>query len=298
VVFEKSEKYKEYDRIVRIGTHTSDNRLKKRLTNHFVNENKDGSIFRKNIGLALLTKAADPYFSVWNLDTSRPEICTSHAGSINQDYQKKIEKEVTRYLQQNMTFVCIPVDQASDRLRLEEGLIASLNQSPNFKSSSSWLGLYNQKREIAESGLWNSQGLNGILLNKQEIEDVKRMVSPKSVDADQSQTQVSSSSQTRFDECIQTPKQSKSISTEMIAEYINQKLNKASHRGETYIDITSGDIHRELNLSNLMPSVCGAMRRIKQPQDQVLHTTKSGNSSTIKFRYILKGRSFKLFPKW
>ena len=39
---------------------------------HFVKESKDRSIFRKNIGRALLHKAADPFLAEWELDrTSR-----------------------------------------------------------------------------------------------------------------------------------------------------------------------------------------------------------------------------------
>ena len=38
------------DRIVRIGTHTGENQLRSRLMQHFVKENKNRSIFRKNIG--------------------------------------------------------------------------------------------------------------------------------------------------------------------------------------------------------------------------------------------------------
>ena len=49
IVFEKGEQYNNMERIVRVGTHTSQDRLKRRLTDHFVNENHDGSIFRKNI---------------------------------------------------------------------------------------------------------------------------------------------------------------------------------------------------------------------------------------------------------
>ena len=67
IVFEKGELYKKYDRIVRIGTHTSDGRLKARLKNHFITENKDDSIFRKNIGLALLSLADDPYAEIWRI---------------------------------------------------------------------------------------------------------------------------------------------------------------------------------------------------------------------------------------
>ncbi len=74
IVFEKGEHYKDYDRIVRVGTHDSPDRLKPRLKNHFVNENKDGSIFRKNIGLALLSRRNDEYINNWVLDTSKEKI--------------------------------------------------------------------------------------------------------------------------------------------------------------------------------------------------------------------------------
>jgi len=59
VLFEKGEKGHGMNRIVRIGTHTGKNQLRSRLMQHFINENKDRSIFRKNIGRALLSKARD-----------------------------------------------------------------------------------------------------------------------------------------------------------------------------------------------------------------------------------------------
>lgn len=73
LVFEKGERYHNMDRIVRVGTHTSADRLKKRLRDHFVKEDHDGSIFRKNIGKAILNAYNDPYLPIWTLDTSRPE---------------------------------------------------------------------------------------------------------------------------------------------------------------------------------------------------------------------------------
>ena len=54
ILFEKNEFAHNLDRIVRVGTHTGDNQLRARLNQHFVKENKDRSIFRKNIGRALL----------------------------------------------------------------------------------------------------------------------------------------------------------------------------------------------------------------------------------------------------
>ncbi|AGA67862.1 hypothetical protein Desdi_0314 [Desulfitobacterium dichloroeliminans LMG P-21439] len=73
VMFEKGQKYGELDRIVRVGTHTVDGRLKARLVDHFIRKNKDGSIFRKNVGKALLARSDDPYLNIWSLDTSKPD---------------------------------------------------------------------------------------------------------------------------------------------------------------------------------------------------------------------------------
>ena len=50
VLFEKGEFAHNTNRIVRVGTHTGKNQLRSRLIQHFLNENKDRSIFRKNIG--------------------------------------------------------------------------------------------------------------------------------------------------------------------------------------------------------------------------------------------------------
>ena len=49
-LFEKGEIGHGAERIVRIGTHTGEGQLPSRLWQHFLNENKDRSIFRKNIG--------------------------------------------------------------------------------------------------------------------------------------------------------------------------------------------------------------------------------------------------------
>ena len=59
ILFEKNESGHNGDRIVRIGSHTGNDNLVKRLEEHFLKENKDRSIFRKNIGRALLNKNSD-----------------------------------------------------------------------------------------------------------------------------------------------------------------------------------------------------------------------------------------------
>src|SRR5262245_51438780 len=71
-LFEAGEEAHGGGRIVRVGTHTGDRQLRSRLTQHFEKENKDRSIFRKNIGRALLIRDGDPYLAEWEIDrTSR-----------------------------------------------------------------------------------------------------------------------------------------------------------------------------------------------------------------------------------
>ncbi len=78
--------------------------------------------------------------------------------------------------------------------------------------------------------------------------------------------------------------------TDDVRQYINKLLQEAKLRGEDYIDLVSGDIHRQLGMRDRMPLVCSAMYEEMMPGDIVLQTTPSGQSSTIKIRYYLKNR--------
>ena len=166
ILFEKGEQYHGMERIVRVGTHTSQNRLKARLTDHFVKENHDGSIFRKNIGKAILNAYRDPYLKIWTLDTSRPE----NRCYLDAKKNTATEQRVTRYLRENFSFTVFQVSDPAERLRMEEAIIATLNASPTFVPSSKWAGLYSPEIEIRESGLWLKQGLNGTPMTNAEFE--------------------------------------------------------------------------------------------------------------------------------
>ena len=63
-LFEKGELAHGSDRIVRIGTHTGENLLRSRLRQHFLVDNKDSSIFRKNIGRVILNKSGSYYLDI------------------------------------------------------------------------------------------------------------------------------------------------------------------------------------------------------------------------------------------
>ena len=166
LVFEEGETYRGMPRIVRVGTHTSTDRLRQRLKDHFVRENHNGSIFRKNIGKALLNQTGDPYLPTWSLDTSR----FPYKGMEDPHREREVEQAVSRYLRTHMTFSAFEVETQEQRLRLEEGIIASLHQTEDFQASSAWLGRFSPEKEIRESGMWLKQGLDGIPLDDEELE--------------------------------------------------------------------------------------------------------------------------------
>ena len=77
------------------------------------------------------------------------------------------------------------------------------------------------------------------------------------------------------------------MTTKEIREYIIQRKMDAKSKGQTYLVLRSGDIHKDLNLKDRMPPVCEAMYQCMELGDQVLHTTPSGKSSTIEIQYNL-----------
>ena len=166
IIFEKGEQYHGMERIVRVGTHTSANRLKARLLDHFVCENHDGSIFRKNVGKAILNAHRDPYLAAWTMDTSKPE----NRRFLDEEKNTDTERRVSKYLRENFTFAGFQVMDKDERLRMEEAIIATLNAETTFIPGSKWPGLYSPEKEIRESGLWLKQGLNGKPMTDSEFE--------------------------------------------------------------------------------------------------------------------------------
>src|SRR5580704_16113853 len=94
VLFEEGEIAHGTNRIVRVGTHTGSNQLPSRLYQHFLIENKDRSIFRKNIGRAFLNRDHDPFLLLWELDRTSRRMRDTHGG-IDLDRQRAIEKTVS-----------------------------------------------------------------------------------------------------------------------------------------------------------------------------------------------------------
>ena len=76
-------------------------------------------------------------------------------------------------------------------------------------------------------------------------------------------------------------------SVEQVCKYILSLKNEARMKGNNTIILRSGDIHKNLGLVSRMPTVCGAMRKMMNEGDIILHQTPSGNSSTLLIQYHL-----------
>lgn len=175
VMFERGEKYNGIDRVVRVGTHIEDGGLIDRIREHYILENKNRSIFRKHLGLALLYKDRDPYTNIWNADTSKNNIIEHYKAQIDEVKELNLEKRITRHINSSITFTCIPINSREERLRFEEGILTTLNKASDFKPSQQWLGLNSPISNISKKGLWNAGGLTGIELQKEDIEVVRHL---------------------------------------------------------------------------------------------------------------------------
>lgn len=178
VLFQKVETGHGQDRIVRIGTHTGDGQLCSRLKQHFLAENKDRSIFRKNIGRAILNKRSDPYLEYWELDLTTRKARDRYSSLVDVDYQKQVENEVSQYIRNNFSFAIIEVENKTTRLELESKLISTISLCDECRPSADWLGNYSPKARIAESGLWLVNELYKTPLDAAGIERISGLLKP------------------------------------------------------------------------------------------------------------------------
>lgn len=153
-LFELGEEGHRGARIVRVGTHTGIGQLRSRLRQHFEHENKDRSVFRKNIGRALLSRDRDPYLPLWELDLTSRAARELHGAKIDRTKQRHVEEAVTKHLRTHMSFAVIPIQEAAQRLKLESRLISTISLCEECQPSRNWLGNFSPKDKIRESGLW------------------------------------------------------------------------------------------------------------------------------------------------
>jgi hypothetical protein len=128
--------------------------LPSRLIEHFITENKDRSIFRKNIGRAILNRDEDPFLQHWDIDLTTRKNKDEYGHLIDKDKQRQVERQVTEIIQQNFSFVTIPVRDKGRAEQLEARIISTVSLCSACGRSQTWLGRHSPKLKIRQSGLW------------------------------------------------------------------------------------------------------------------------------------------------
>lgn len=160
----------EKPRIVRVGTHRKNN-FHSRMRDHYTSDSRsmnldtrkslphDRSIFRKNLGRAILNKEGNPYLNVWNIDFTTREAREKKSYLRNVEEDTRIEVEVTKLLRERFSFRFVVLEEEEKRLDIESKIIGTLHGCPCCKSSKNWLGLHSPVNKIREGGMWMTQHL-------------------------------------------------------------------------------------------------------------------------------------------
>ena len=176
VLFEAGELAHGGDRIVRIGTHTGKDQLPSRLDQHFVKENKDRSIFRKNIGRALLNRDADPFLAQWEVELTSARAKRDHARNMDFQRLRETEGRVTDYIRRQFRFVVFALEDKEARLYWERQIISTVSLCADCRPSAGWLGLHSPKAKIRKSGLWLVNELYKEALSESEYGTLEKIV--------------------------------------------------------------------------------------------------------------------------
>ena len=176
VLFEKGEYGHQADRIVRIGSHTGKDQLRSRIRQHFLIENKDKSIFRKNIGRAILNQDDDPFLEQWEYCLTSRKNKSLYAHLVDFEKQKIVEKKVSQYIRKSFTFSCIKIEDKNIRLMLEAKMISTVSWCKVCRPSKHWLGQFSPKEKIRKSGLWLVNHLYRSPLNDKELEYIESCI--------------------------------------------------------------------------------------------------------------------------
>jgi hypothetical protein len=175
VLFEQGETGHGGERIVRTGSHRGDGQLAGRLREHYITENKDRSIFRKNIGRAILNQRGDSFLSDWDKDLTSRKNRERYSHQINLKTLQTIEAEVTNYIRSHFSFVIIPISDKEERLYLEKRVISTVSGCSSCGPSHDWLGLSSPIDKIRESGLWQVSHLYQEPLTDQELKTIENL---------------------------------------------------------------------------------------------------------------------------
>ena len=157
-------------RIVRIGTHGASRTLKARIKKDHYNGNREGSIFRKYLGSALLKRgrASEDRIGEWRKRRKLSSRWREFEG---------IECKVSEVLRSKFFFRVVCVDSLKERKMFEEKLIATIAACPVCKPSDNWLGHFAWREKVRKSGLWNSNFVDSFRrITENDLERFEQLV--------------------------------------------------------------------------------------------------------------------------
>jgi hypothetical protein len=161
-------------RIVRVGTHGTRagkrvRTLRQRLRDHYKG-NREGSVFRKHLGSALLKAAGESDERVKEWWKKRKSLLWKEfAGT---------EADVSKTLRSKFFFRVIQVDSKEERKVFEEKIIATLASCSVCKPSRNWLGRFAWSEKVRVSGLWNSDYVDSSnRLTEKDLQRIEELVS-------------------------------------------------------------------------------------------------------------------------
>ena len=153
-------------RVVRVGNHPRSNgTLVRRLRQHYQG-GKNGSVFRKYLGGALMRAenpshpclAPGPGCGHWERQNEKP--C---------DRCRPVEQRVSRLLRTSFRFRCVFIPGRMERNRFEALLIASLSSCSICGSTHRWLGQFAYSEVVRKAGMWNSQFVGGEPMTSEDL---------------------------------------------------------------------------------------------------------------------------------
>ena len=95
---------------------------------------------------------------------------------IDKTFEQEVEKRISQYIQENLSFTVFEVLTKDKRLFWESRIISTLAAFPNINPSENWLGQYSPKEKIREYGLWQVNELLNQPLNESEFNALTELI--------------------------------------------------------------------------------------------------------------------------
>ncbi|MDZ4856946.1 MAG: hypothetical protein SGJ26_19170 [Nitrospirota bacterium] len=177
-------------RIVRIGTH-KDGNFRSWISEHYLLVDakmkfdetkpapKDRSIFRKNLGRALLNKNKDEYRELWEVDFTTSANRAKYKRQRDIAHEMTIERKITDLIRERFAFRFVSVRNERTRIGssgLESALIGTCAGCESCGPSNKWLGLHSPKPLIRDNGLWLVQHLSAPCLSERQMRHLDGLI--------------------------------------------------------------------------------------------------------------------------